>query len=55
MKYGKEMLTIAETAKLLSISKPTVYRMVASKEICATKVRGQWRIPQEVLRKQFIF
>lgn len=40
----KALLTINEVAKLLNISKFTVYRMLKDGEIQATKIRGSIRI-----------
>jgi excisionase family DNA binding protein len=39
-----KLLTIAEAAGILKISKRTLHRMIQHKQIPAFKVGGQWRI-----------
>lgn len=50
-KLDKPLYSIAEAAKLLSVSDETVRRMIQDKELDAVKVRGQWRIRRESLAK----
>jgi excisionase family DNA binding protein len=38
------LLTLAEAATILKISKRTLHRMIQQKQIPAFKVGGQWRI-----------
>ena len=38
------LLTLAETASILKISKRTLHRMIQHRQIPAFKVGGQWRI-----------
>lgn len=38
------LLTLAEAASILKISKRTLHRMIQSRQIPAFKVGGQWRI-----------
>ena len=46
-----DLLTIAETGKLLHVSPRTVQRLIAAREIKVVKVRGATRItPDEVTR-----
>ncbi len=40
-------LTPIEAAKLLRISRQTLYLLIESGEISAKRVGGQWRIPRE--------
>ena len=39
-----KLLTLAEAAGILKISKRTLYRMIQNRQIPAFKVGGQWRI-----------
>ena len=39
-----KMLTLAEVASILKISKRTLHRMIQHRQIPAFKVGGQWRI-----------
>ena len=39
-----KLLTLAETADILKISKRTLHRMIQRRQIPAFKVGGQWRI-----------
>jgi excisionase family DNA binding protein len=39
-----KLLTLAEAATILKISKRTLHRMIQHKQIPAFKVGGQWRI-----------
>ena len=41
----KQFLTIAETKRILRISRPTLMNLLAKGEIRAVKVGYQWRIP----------
>ena len=38
------LLTLAEAASILKISKRTLHRMIQQKQIPAFKVGGQWRL-----------
>ena len=40
----KAFLTVQETAKLLSVSVPTVYRLINSGELHAKKIRTRYMI-----------
>ncbi|MDD2890865.1 MAG: helix-turn-helix domain-containing protein [bacterium] len=46
----KKLYTIPEIAKLLKVSRKTIYRYIKSGKLKATKI-GQWRIKQEDLNK----
>ncbi len=39
-----KLLTLAEAAEILKISKRTLHRMIQNRQIPAFKVGGQWRI-----------
>ena len=39
-----KLLTLAEAASILKISKRTLHRMIQNRQIPAFKVGGQWRI-----------
>jgi len=47
---GKTFLTPAETAGVLRVSRSTVYAMVDSGELLATRVRGVIRITSQSVR-----
>lgn len=42
-------MTPEEAAELLRVHRTTVYRLIDSGEIKATRVGGQWRIPEAAL------
>ena len=44
-------LTLREAAALLQISQRTAMRMIASEELPAVKVGGQWRVSEARLAK----
>jgi excisionase family DNA binding protein len=44
-----ELLTVAETAKLLRVSRMTVYRLVHSGELPAIQIGQGFRIPEQSL------
>jgi len=44
-------LTLEEAARMLQISKRTVFRMVHRKTVPAIKVGGQWRIRESQFKK----
>ena len=44
-----KLLTLAEAAGILKISKRTLHRMIQHRQIPAFKVGGQWRTKKEVL------
>ena len=45
------LLTLAEAAAILQVSKRTLFRMIQHREVPAFKVGGQWRIRESRLRK----
>jgi excisionase family DNA binding protein len=45
------MLTLAEAAELMHVSKRTLSRMIDRKEFPACKVGGQWRVRESQLTK----
>ena len=45
-----KFLTLEEAARLLQISKRTIFRLVHRKTIPALKVGGQWRIRESQFR-----
>jgi len=45
------MLTLAEAAELIHLSKRTLSRMIDRKEFPAFKVGGQWRVRESQLSK----
>ena len=45
----KELLTVAETAALLRVTKQQVRKMIAQQLIPAMKVGREWRISREYL------
>ena len=46
-----KLLTLAEAAAILQISKRTLLRMIQQREVPAFKVGGQWRIRESQFRK----
>jgi len=46
-----KLLTLAEAAAILQVSKRTLLRMIQQKEVPAFKVGGQWRIRESQFRK----
>jgi excisionase family DNA binding protein len=46
-----EILTVSETAALLRISRRTLFRLIAAREIPAFKVGGRWRFKRDFLLK----
>lgn len=45
------LLTLAEAANILKISKRTLHRMIQQRQIPAFKVGGQWRIMESRFQK----
>ena len=43
------LLTVAEAAALLRVSKRTVYRLIDREHLSATKVGAAWRIHREAV------
>ncbi|MGI9018201.1 MAG: helix-turn-helix domain-containing protein [Euzebya sp.] len=43
------LLTVSEVADYLRVSEMTVYRLISSRELGATKVGRCWRVPDEDL------
>lgn len=46
-----KFITLEEAARMLQISKRTVFRMVHRRTIPALRVGGQWRIRESEFRK----
>jgi excisionase family DNA binding protein len=46
-----KLLTLAEAAAILQISKRTLLRMIQQREVPAFKIGGQWRIRESQFRK----
>ncbi|WP_370325625.1 helix-turn-helix domain-containing protein [Euzebya sp.] len=46
---GRPLLTVAEVADYLRVSEMTVYRLISSREIGATKIGRCWRVPADDL------
>ncbi|MGH7774350.1 MAG: helix-turn-helix domain-containing protein [Candidatus Binatia bacterium] len=46
-----KLLTLAEAAAVLQVSKRTLLRMIQQKEVPAFKVGGQWRLRESQFRK----
>lgn len=44
-----DLRTLSEAAKVLRVSKTTIYRLLYAKAIRAVKVGRQWRIPSDAL------
>ncbi len=44
-----EVLTLDETAALLRVSRRTMFRLIAAREIPAFKVGGRWRFKRDFL------
>ncbi|WP_117208374.1 helix-turn-helix domain-containing protein [Allorhizocola rhizosphaerae] len=44
-------LTVAEVAKLMRVSKMTVYRLVHSGELTAVRVGRSFRVPEQAVRE----
>lgn len=49
----EEYLTLEQVAKKLQLSKITIYRMVNSKQLPATKIGRSWRISSKKLAALF--
>jgi putative molybdopterin biosynthesis protein len=47
-----DLLTVRELAAYLRVSLRTAYQLVADREVPATRVGGQWRIPRAALDAQ---
>jgi excisionase family DNA binding protein len=43
------LLSVAETARILRISRATAYRLVSTGELPAVRVGGQYRVDQDAL------
>lgn len=46
-----ELITLAEAAVILHVSKRTLLKIIQNKEVPAFKVGGQWRIRESQFRK----
>ncbi len=46
-----ELLTVQETAKMLRITRKTLYKLIKNGEIPAIRLGTHWRIPKEELEK----
>ena len=49
-----KVLTIDEVAKMLQMSKHTIYRYAKDGTIPAVRIGGSWRIAEEVLSKWLV-
>ena len=47
----KEILTIEEAARLLQLSKRTLYKLVREGEIPGKKILNKWRFERESLKR----
>jgi len=47
----QELLTVEEVAKILRVSKDTVWRLLRNKELAGYRVSGSWRIHPDDLKK----
>ena len=45
----RQLLTVAEVAEYLRVSEMTVYRLISSRDIGATKIGRCWRVPADDL------
>jgi excisionase family DNA binding protein len=48
-----EILTLEEFAKIMKVSKITIYRMIKSGQIPAVKFGKSWRINQTIIKDLF--
>lgn len=46
---GRPLMTVSEVADYLRVSEMTVYRMISSRDLGATKIGRSWRVPAEDL------
>jgi excisionase family DNA binding protein len=46
---GRPLMTVAEVAEHLRVSEMTVYRLITSRELGATKIGRSWRVPADDL------
>lgn len=46
-----KLLTLAEAAAILQVSKRTLFRMIQQKQVPAFKIGGQWRIRESQFKK----
>lgn len=46
---GRPLLTVSEVADYLRVSEMTVYRMISSRDLGATKIGRGWRVPADDL------
>ncbi|HUG83956.1 MAG TPA: helix-turn-helix domain-containing protein [Euzebya sp.] len=46
---GRPLLTVSEVADYLRVSEMTVYRLITSRDLGATKIGRSWRVPAEDL------
>ena len=46
---ARRMLTPTEVAERLSVSRPTIYRLLAANIVPAVRVGNQWRVDQDEL------
>ena len=47
---GRPLLTVSEVAGYLRVSEMTVYRLITSRDLGATKIGRCWRVPADDLR-----
>ena len=46
-----QLITVDDVAKMLSVHRRTVTRLISSKELKAAKIGGQWRIEVEWVKE----
>ncbi|CAN5205331.1 hypothetical protein BH23ACT9_BH23ACT9_01120 [soil metagenome] len=46
---GRPLLTVSEVADYLRVSEMTVYRLISSRDLGATKIGRSWRVPADDL------
>jgi excisionase family DNA binding protein len=51
MQTAKQLLSLAECARVLGVSERTVRRLVTQRRVPAYKVGGQWRVDLDEVRE----
>jgi excisionase family DNA binding protein len=46
---GPKFYNVREVAQMFRMSRMTVYRAIASKELAAVRMRGRWLVPARVI------
>lgn len=46
-----QLLSVADAARILGISRPTAYRLIADRELPAIRLRGTIRVPAAALER----